>query len=296
MPRQPSKKRSKAQKEHWQNAMLLGQVSSSPTLEVLPEQPDKQPEGSEGGSEAEDGLTESPKTAQLELVAVTQTLAHTEDLLQAAEQKGLELYHKLRVERRKLQRSLSRKTILEEKTKLLKAAASSEIAHANKLVHHSTAENAALQSKLSTLIEKSIETSSQFTAAKLDFQMKLKESNRQKRNAQKRCHRVPEIKAKAAQRAKQNADKENRIYRLQVKGIYQPQVREMARTLVAAGCAHERVGHVIQTVCKNAGIDVVGNMSRRTVSRTILEGLVAAQVQLGHELTKAEGKQQTAAT
>jgi hypothetical protein len=66
-------------------------------------------------------------------------------------------------------------------------------------LHHSTAENAALQSKLSVLIKKSIETSSQFTAAKLDFQTKLKESNRQKRNAQKHCHQVPEIKAKAAQ-------------------------------------------------------------------------------------------------
>jgi hypothetical protein len=70
----------------------------------------------------------------------------------------------------------------------------------------------------------------------------------------------------------------------------------MARTLVAAGCAQEHVGHVIQTVCKNAGIDVVGSMSRHTVSRAILGGLVAAQVQLGHELTQAEGKQQTAAT
>jgi len=97
--------------------MLIGQVSSSPNLEILHEQPAKQLEGSEGGSEAEDGLKEGPKTAQLELVAVTQTLAHTEDLLQAAEQKCLELYHKLCVERQKLQRSLSRKTVQEEKNK-----------------------------------------------------------------------------------------------------------------------------------------------------------------------------------
>jgi len=72
---------------------------------------------------------------------------------------------------------------------------------------------------------------------------------------------VPEIKAKATQHAKQNADKENRTYRLCVKGVYQPQTRELARTSVAAGCSQTHVGAVIQDVCKNAGITTVGKMS-----------------------------------
>ena len=38
------------------------------------------------------------------------------------------------------------------------------------------------------------------------------------------------------------------------------------------------------------GIKVKGKLSRRTVSRTICEGGVAARIQLGHELAQAKSK------
>jgi hypothetical protein len=47
---------------------------------------------------------------------------------------------------------------------------------------------------------------------------------------------------------------------------------------------------VIHAVCKNAGVAVQGSMSRHTVSRAILKGGIAAQIQIGHELAQAEGK------
>lgn len=100
---------------------------------------------------------------------------------------------------------------------------------------------------------------------------------------------MPEIKAKAAERSKNKADKENHNFRLLEKGIYKPKVRELACTLVAAGCSQEYVGGLIQTSCENAGLTITNKMSRRTVSRAILEGGVAAKVQLGHELTQTKG-------
>ena len=43
-------------------------------------------------------------------------------------------------------------------------------------------------------------------------------------------------------------------------------------------------------VCKSAGVTMNGNMSSHTILRAILEGGIAAQVQIGHELAQADGK------
>lgn len=274
MPRPTSKKRSKAQKEQLESVRFTGNAHA------LPEEIESEV----------DSAIKNPQDIHVELAISSQNLQHTQNLLEVAEHKNLDLYGRLRVERHKLQRTTSRKAHLEAQVKLMKSSAKRDLAQASQLLYQRNAENAALNTKLSTLINSSIKEQNQFKVAKQDLQVKLKESNWQKRNAKKRCHQVPEIKAKAAQRAKQNADKENRTYQLHVKGIYQPQARELARTLVAAGCSQTHVGDMIQEVCKNAGITTVGKMSHRTVSRAVLEGLVAAQIQLGHELAQSEGK------
>ena len=62
----------------------------------------------------------------------------------------------------------------------------------------------------------------------------------------------------------------------------------MIRLLVQAGCSRDYVGQVIHAILKTAGISVYGSVSRRTVSRVIVEGYYAAQVQLGYEMTKAK--------
>jgi hypothetical protein len=66
----------------------------------------------------------------------------------------------------------------------------------------------------------------------------------------------------------------------------------LARLLVKAGCSRGYVGNVVNAVFKTAGITVRGNrtMSRRTVGRSILEGGIAAQVQLGYEIEKTKDK------
>ena len=280
MPRpSSSRKRSKAQKEQLAAVRFTGKPATFPDATL----PDEVQNGV-------DSVANSPQAIYAELATVNQNLQDKEDMLKVAEENKLDLYGRLRVERRKLQRTLSRKSHLEAQVKLLKSSTNADLTQANQLLYQSKAENAALKTKLSALIASSVEEHTWFKVQKQDLQAKLKNSNQQKRKAQKRCHQIPEIKDKAAQRAKQNAEKENRVFQLCVKGIYKPQARELARTLVAAGCSQERVGTVIQEVCKNAGIATVGKMSQRTVSRAVLEGLVAAQVQLGHEMTEAEGE------
>ena len=98
----------------------------------------------------------------------------------------------------------------------------------------------------------------------MELDTKIAASKRQNKNLQKRCNRVPEIKAKAIKRAKDSANKENKTYKLLHKGAYSPQARELARMLVSAGCSRGYVSNVSHAVCKNAGIAVKGSMSRRS--------------------------------
>ena len=147
------------------------------------------------------------------------------------------------------------------------------------------AENTNLTNKLSHLMEKCAVEARQTHVTWSEPKAELVDSKQKNCILQKHCDRIPDVTANAVKWAKHNSDKENWTYRLLHKGTYKPQARELACMLVAAGCSKEYVGSVIQMICKKAGVTVQGKMSRCTVSRAILEGGIAAQIQLGHELT-----------
>ncbi|KAK7029341.1 hypothetical protein R3P38DRAFT_2403834, partial [Favolaschia claudopus] len=65
---------------------------------------------------------------------------------------------------------------------------------------------------------------------------------------------------------------------------YKVELRAIARVLVASGCKEGKVGELIQDIANIFGVDLDRAMSRRTVRRAVLEGLVASQVQLGVEM------------
>ncbi|KAJ3765296.1 hypothetical protein FB446DRAFT_795198 [Lentinula raphanica] len=71
-------------------------------------------------------------------------------------------------------------------------------------------------------------------------------------------------------------------------GAYSNKACELAREMTATGCSREKVGRLIQLIGRTFGIDIKG-MSRRTVSRVIIEGWVASKVQLAHEIKNSEG-------
>jgi hypothetical protein len=229
------------------------------------------------------------------LSAANEALVQKQVELQAAEEKNASLYKTIRVERRKGQRAGVRKQILEGQIKFLQSVelstAKGDATRAIQLLDKSRSDNEHLKHELSRLLERCTLEATQSKAKRAKLDSKLAASKKQNRNFEKRCNRAPEIKAKAVKRARDVANKENRTCKLLHKGSYSPQARELARMLVSAGCSREYVSNVIHAVCKNAGVAVQGSMSRRTVSRAILEGGIAAKIQIGHELAQAEGKQ-----
>ncbi|KZP04520.1 hypothetical protein FIBSPDRAFT_713214, partial [Athelia psychrophila] len=72
------------------------------------------------------------------------------------------------------------------------------------------------------------------------------------------------------------------------KGSYTPKARSLARVLISAGCATKHVGRVIRAVCAAARVPVKGSISGRTAARAVLEGGIAAKIQIGHDLGKAK--------
>ena len=89
--------------------------------------------------------------------------------------------------------------------------------------------------------------------------------------------------------AKEQTPKDTRTYNLLYKGVYTEDTRRLIQLIVQAGCSREHVSKVIHAVLGAAGITVKGKISRHTVSRVILEGYYAAQVQLGYEMQMTKG-------
>ncbi|THH17058.1 hypothetical protein EUX98_g9199 [Antrodiella citrinella] len=72
-------------------------------------------------------------------------------------------------------------------------------------------------------------------------------------------------------------------------GIIPENSRAMIRDMVAAGVPATAVNGTIHVIAKHQGLNVVGSVSPRSVSRNVLEGGVASEIQVAEELNKAEG-------
>jgi hypothetical protein len=85
--------------------------------------------------------------------------------------------------------------------------------------------------------------------------------------------------------------KSKRIFcRVTQKGIYTIQARKLARIMVDAGCARGKVGTLMERVGEIFGVHINRSMSRRTVSRAVGEGGVAAKMQITYELGLNKGR------
>ncbi|KAJ7294015.1 hypothetical protein C8J57DRAFT_1013552, partial [Mycena rebaudengoi] len=81
------------------------------------------------------------------------------------------------------------------------------------------------------------------------------------------------------------------VSKLTSRGMYTIHARHMARIMVEAGCAQAKVGLLMTQIGTIFGIKIAGDraMSWWTVGRAILEGGIAARMQLTYELTLNEG-------
>lgn len=204
----------------------------------------------------------------------TQLVSSTEDY------KGV--YKALRNERRKHQRAIH--------IKILKTAdaqaAQVDAARAITLLDNANSKNKDLRSQLTSLLEQCVIERQSTTQKIKSLEGALSETRHKNRIYARQCARIPEIKKTAVKKA----NKENKKVNLLHKGVYSPAARQLARVLTHAGCSRQYVSKVIKIVCETAGIEVKGDMSRRTVGRVILEGGMASEVQLGHEIMATEGK------
>ncbi|KAJ7748889.1 hypothetical protein B0H16DRAFT_1725282 [Mycena metata] len=94
----------------------------------------------------------------------------------------------------------------------------------------------------------------------------------------------------ASKRAKHGSRSAKHLVRMHAKRgrAYKVELRAIARVLVLSGCKEGKVGDLMQDIARIFGVDLDRTMSRRTVRRAVLEGLVASQVQLGVEMKYTE--------
>src|SRR6266487_1867509 len=228
-----------------------------------------------------------------------QSAALTEDL-DAQIERSTNLYKSLRVEKRARQRGQARKGVMEEQIKLLKSAdlkmavdlqtVKSNASKAVDALLKTEKENTALRSELSKTLEQCT-TEAVLAKRKLTQACdKIKEHKKLSEKLKKCCDRAATVQANALKRATARVKKESAVHQLLHKGVFTEKARNLIRLLVRAGCSRAYVGEVIHAVFKTAGISVQGKVSRRTVSRVILEGYFAANMQLGHEMLAAKSE------
>lgn len=123
---------------------------------------------------------------------------------------------------------------------------------------------------------------------------RLHSSQKKIQALKKRCKCAPEALAREISRMRHADAKKSSTFDLCRKGVVKKEVRQMARALVKAGCGQEHVSSVIKQVCMGVGVTVIGDISRRTVGRSILDGGVAADLQLAVEIKGTHSRHQSA--
>lgn len=204
-------------------------------------------------------------------------------------------HHELRMERQRSKRQSSKIGKLEDQMSILKNAAVElqkqkivDMKNAEKSVDFLKASNQALEIELSKSL-KAWSTKLEKATKKLD---KSKDIQRQLRSnltsVQKRLKRSVEGRQKAIHSIQEKINKERSTHQLMEKGIITNDARDLVKTLVRAGCSRGYVYEVIVAVLKTAGIKVIGNISKTSITRILREGYFAAKIQTGHELNQAK--------
>lgn len=233
--------------------------------------------------------SEELKIATNKVVKLAPVLVTARDDLRAAKaeigqwkRRHDERYHQLRTLRRQHQRIRVRERAI---LKTLHHTQSTEIPEIKLKLRNAEDRAARALHKL----EEAIAT------AKSDQQEHKKDmAERHKRiNAlRKKCARTPRVLMKAIKRAEEKGQIDSGLHlarRIESKGVYTAEARALMRELAKAGCAPSKTGKVIQMVARLAGANYTSKLSRRTVRRAIIEGGVAAKMQLGYEIKMAKG-------
>lgn len=213
-------------------------------------------------------------------------LVHVENHLDSATKQSALTYKALRSERRKYQRLKVAKLALAVQLKDLKTVrlpqAQKEAADASRRALQAMNEAVNARAAMASMLDHSnIEIA--------HYKQLLNDSRKKLHALQKKTLRNARTREKAIEKARIKGERKAQSWKLKAKGVYTPEARAIARLLVSAGCSQEKVGSVLRAIGETAGLNIQDHMSRRTVERAIMEGGVASRVQIGHEVSEAEG-------
>jgi hypothetical protein len=198
-----------------------------------------------------------------------------------------DIYKLLRTERRKNQRYAAAKLELLERLKEQSISledAQQELAIVIQQRDRALDSEGSARLRMSTLLNQS-------NAALARVKQLLSDSRRKTRALEMKNLRSVRSRDKAREQARiaEKKLKKKNKWSLIEKGKYTAPAKSIARMLHKSGCTQGKVGSVISYIAKHAGLEVEGDMSRRTVQRALIEGGVAARVQLGYEMADADG-------
>ena len=106
----------------------------------------------------------------------------------------------------------------------------------------------------------------------------------------KRLARLPTSFNRVLLRVRQSAAVERGCkLRLKKLGVITPAARRLVRELVALGVPVKKVNRVIGALARLSGVTIIGSINSRSVRRIVLEGGIAAKMQVVEEISKGDG-------
>jgi chromosome segregation ATPase len=117
-----------------------------------------------------------------------------------------------------------------------------------------------------------------------------KDQNQKHTTLKKRCKYLTNSNQKLKSHPQNGMKNHSSVFQMKAKRRYSDQARRLARLLVASGTAETKVGKTLVEIGNELGIEVKGEMSTRTVQRTILEKGVAADMQIAYEVLNSGSK------
>ena len=212
-------------------------------------------------------------------------LTRNEDELARVNQKLLAITDTLMATRNDLQKSLKRTQRLEREKKAMKSV------YKNR-TRKITAKRRKTFTNLSCLASEAKAKAEKLSALLKEANQSLlveKEANTMLRTKAHRLEMQSYRARKTLRTVRQHINK-LRTWNSSRKGTFTPEARRLARTLLRAGCAGDRVGDAIAACARAFCITVARLPSRRTVFRARDEGGQFGLMQLGREIVQSDGK------
>ena len=224
-----------------------------------------------------------------------QKLQQLKAAFDSLQQKYNERYQELQLERQTAKRRQTKIERLEEQMKVLKEAETQANRKFSKYacdtkasLDYLKATNSGLEDKLAVSLERWNTELSVTTLRLGESKARQMELQKEVTQLRKQTRRSTDIRERAVAAAKAKIEIEKSNFHLMKKGVFTNETRNLVQILVRAGCSRNYINEVIVAVLKSAGVDVIGCISRTSITRILREGYIAAQIQLGHEMQQTE--------